>query len=168
MSCNYIEDQLISRIDADRAGVDWEEVEQEAALNVGRLGLVIRGLAAAIDSAGKFQEMADRDLFMALQAVSFLEIQCRSVVENLVKTSGFTPRRIKWLPKTDPLRLKVEAYEARMRALEIKRRAFIDCFTSRKFLKEQNALLEVYLEARGMSRKIDVCMKRLEKLYPAH
>jgi len=165
MSRNYVEDNLIHEIDLQSGGLDLESAQIEFAARNRCLNLWFDTLESAVEVAETYPGFTD--LVLAAQNASVIMLESRISIEltTLIRSSGLSRRKIRNLLPTNSLRQSFEELETKLKDLGRRRESMEACLLARRYLKEQNTLIRLYILYRRR-HGADLSIELLKQRYP--
>ncbi len=168
MACSREENFLIDKIDFERSGQSYENLEEQMAYHDRLSKFCIRIVEKTVLEAEKFPQFSDVALVMRIASLELIIARETSTVTSLANQSGLSRRGLRALEPDDERRIRYLAHLGRISYLEKQRRELQQCAHSRKFIRDRNDWLDVYLLIKGYRNKHKQRVSQINNRYRVH
>lgn len=168
MAISQEENYLIEKIDFERSGQSYENLEEQIAYHDRLSNFCIRVVEKTVLEAEKFPNYNDLMLTMRVASFELALATEEKLIDVLASQSGLSKRGLRALPEDDERRIKYLYHLGRISLLKKQRWELQQCAYSRKFLRERNDWIDIYLIIKGYRNKHKHRVSELKSRYRVH
>lgn len=165
MACSAEENQIIDKIDFDRAGITYEALDEASAYYRRLSKFCIWAVEKTVLEAEKFPELTDAALSMKVASFEFVIGKEEGDITRLVNETGLSRRGLRALESNDTRRIQYFYHLTRISSLKKQRWEMQQCANSRKFIRDRSDWVNLYTIVRGYKNRHNQLTQKLKRRY---